>query len=107
MKAILISFCLSGTVMFAYFGLEGNNGMRGTVFKVVPVSLPSHALQGYEGTTYVIKSGIGFQNIRQFKKYVDSLATTSEGRYVLDSLRMVRPGLLDSMVLINKVLGLQ
>lgn len=45
--------------------------------------------------------------ISKFRKYMDSLSSTEEGRVIYDSIMSVRPGLLDSVRHIENILGNQ
>jgi len=45
----------------------------------------------------------GYRRIRQFRRHMDSLAGTREGKRVYDSLLRTRPGLLDSVRLIELI----
>ena len=106
-KVILVVFFLSGTTLCVFFAVGG--GVRSTSFhKVTPITRPAHALPDYhpaESLPIKKKDG-GFQNIQQYKIFLDSLSATVQGKQILDSLRFSRPGLLDSLALIDRIIGL-
>ncbi|RAJ80122.1 hypothetical protein CLV59_105229 [Chitinophaga dinghuensis] len=106
-KVILIVFFLSGTTLCVFFAVGG--GVKNiSLQKVTPITRPAHTLPYYDTTESLLirKKEGSFQNIHQYKILLDSLSATVKGKQVLDSLRSSRPGLLDSLALINRIMEL-
>ncbi|MEC5143221.1 hypothetical protein [Chitinophaga sp. 212800010-3] len=107
-KMILVVFFLSGTTMCVLFAAGGGVERKSSLHKVTPITRTTHAIPSFDtaGPLQMIKRGGAFQGIQRYSAFLDSLSTTTKGRQVLDSVRAARPGLFDSLALVDKIIGL-
>ncbi len=98
-------FCLLGGSLSLY--LIASSIMRGsassftiTHFKATPFKGKS----GDENTkAFVIVTKAEYEKIQHFRFYMDSLASSTPGKKVYDSILNQRPGLMDSVLLIENI----
>jgi len=91
-KALLIGFCLVAvaysTMLLAFSfkrGLRMPEKISGPVAIIKPLSGQPNGMPAF------------IRRIERFKRYLDSLGTSSGGRRIRDSILQKRPGLLDSI----------
>lgn len=98
-------FCI-GTGAFVYVGFRRDTVSMHRI-KPSAISQPAYVvLPDQDFLPADSKNSTSYQNIVQFKYYIDSLSKTSEGRRIVDSLYSRHPGVFDSLTLIDKVIGL-
>lgn len=105
-KLTLLSlFCLIAGSLSIYFITNSLLSRRASSFTVAPVTNPPNAgKSGDENTkALVIVSNSEYEKIQRFKRYMDSLARSPSGKILYDSIRNNRPGLMDSILLIETI----
>lgn len=101
----LAIFCLmfGGFSIYAFVGAFSDTGNSGRRIKPDQVSVPKY----YDRTNSEIKEpSVGERDIiriNRFKKYMDSLSKSPKGRPVYDSILKARPGLMDSIHVIEEI----
>lgn len=98
-------FCI-GAGAFSYLGFRKDTV---GIHRIKPsaISQPAYVVLPEQAFTPADpKNSPSYQNIVQFKYYIDSLSKTAEGRRIVDSLSSRYPGVFDSLKLIDKVIGL-
>lgn len=76
----------------------------GSRSNIPTISVPKHVIVK---DTVQIKISPEMISIRKFKIQLDSLERSLSGRLFLDSLKSVRPGLFDSLRLVNSIYNLK
>ncbi len=104
-KAIILSvFCLC-TGGFSFFliarSLISNNQIRFNVIQFKPPHLLKAGDELNKPPAIITKEE--FKKIEHFKKYTDSLAGSSAGKKLYDSILISRPGLIDSIILLENI----
>ena len=102
---VLFFFCLcSGglSILFIARSLMNNHA---TSFHVIQGKIPQHiSKSGDERTKAVtIVTKEEYDKIQHFRKYMDSLARSPSGKKSYDSILINRPGLMDSIILIENI----
>ena len=107
-KTFLILFVLIFGCYSLYILLDtflSNNKNSSKSIKPEAISIPRHLNEaGDENTsagTVITKEDL--KSITSFKHYMDSLKTSSRGIYVYDSIINARPGLMDSIKLLEQI----
>ena len=105
MKIFLFLFCLGSGGLSIYYIVNAvfNNDKRQMPFKIDHVDVPRHYDKTGDELTQpqVFVDEETMQNIKAFKKYMDSLKTTARKQY--DSIVLIRPGLMDSITMLEEV----
>lgn len=81
------------------------SGNRASTVSVSQVNVPKHVMKTGEAVPkedWTIGKDV-YQRITHFREYMDSLAQSPDGKAVYDSLVASRPGLLDSIKLVEKI----
>jgi hypothetical protein len=107
-KIFLILFVLifgsySLYILLHTFLSSNKNDAKG--IKPEAISVPSHLNEAGDENTSAT-TGIteeDLKNITVFKHYMDSLRASSSGKYVYDSIISTRPGLMDSIKLLEQI----
>ena len=102
---VLFFFCLcSGglSILFIARSLMNNHA---TSFHVTQGKIPQHiGKSGDEKTKAVtIVTKEEYDKIQHFRKYIDSLARSPSGKKVYENILIDRPGLMDSIILIENI----
>ena len=103
-KLVLLSlFCLSASSMSIYLVATSLSRKTNKVISVPAIKTPAYtARTGDENTrSPVLISRQEFLRIERFRRYMDSLSRNVSGRLVYDSIVKRRPGLMDSLALIE------
>jgi len=104
LKWLLLLFCVVSSFCS---GLVIWNALheKPSMPKIQPIAVPQHInkdgihhypVQGYENST-------AFTEIERFKAYMEKLRQTASGKQTYDSLVRARPGLMDSIALVEKI----
>lgn len=101
---LLIIFCLlAGSISF-YAAKRSFSGKQKISLSANSIIKPKHIHQPDEETRST--AGITHEEylrIYNFKLYLDSIANTPSGRRTFDSIITVRPGLIDSILIIEHI----
>ena len=105
-KVIMLSFfcvCAGG---FSFLLITRNLISNHTVsFRVIQVKTPLYIGKAGDEKTKVISivTNGEYERIQRFRKYMDSLARSLSGKKRYDYILMDRPGLMDSIILIENI----
>ena len=105
----LIGFCVLFGGFSLYLTINGFNKRSSKKFSVAPIIVPEHTGKAGEQNTRatIIITKKEFQKIERFRHYMDSLGQSVAGREVRNSILRFRPGLMDSIRLIQNLYQLQ
>lgn len=106
-KLLLVLFTLFFSSVFVLLGVRSLSNTPGST-TVQKIRVPSNVLLQDQYASGSNKGSATLSvnevnRIRQFRKYLDSLLITSNGKPVHDSLLLQRAGLLDSVRIIEKI----
>jgi len=78
---------------------------QANAFSVTPIKKPGHVLQTGDAASQpdMIVSKADYQGIIRFRGYMDSLTRSPAGKAAYDSIILSRPGLLDSIRILEKI----
>jgi len=102
---LLLAFiALAGGYSIYLIG-QSFSGNQANAFSVTPIRKPEHILQTGDAASQLdmIVSKTDYQRIIRFSGYMDSLTRSPGGKAVYDSIVLSRPGLPDSIRLIEKI----
>lgn len=107
LKMGLILFCVlfgSSTIYIIWKSIY----QPAKIIVVKPIEQPGHAVLPKEhlGESAMLNA-TELRSIINFQKYIDSLQRTQKGRMIYDSIMSERPGLLDSLSLIQQLFSEQ
>jgi len=101
---LLVFIALAGgySICLIWQSFSGN---QASAFSVTPIITPGRVLQTGDAASQkeMIVSKTDYQRIIRFRGYMDSLTRSPAGKAVYDSILLSRPGLLDSIRLIEKI----
>jgi len=104
-RLIVIAFSvisLSSCVYLVVKSFLGNQNIR---LSVTAIKVPEQVVQN-EDRQVSPSTGVSkneFEKVKKFRCYIDSLTTSNSGRRIYDSIRKSRPGLIDSLSIIENV----
>ena len=104
-QVCLVVFCLvfGGFSIYAFVGAFRNSETSGKRLKPDQLAVPKY----YDRTDAEIEeptvSEKDIVRINRFKKYMDSLKKSANGKQVYDSILKTRPGLMDSIQVIEQI----
>ena len=102
---LLLAFiALAGGYSICLIG-QSFSGNQASAFSVTPIITPGRVLQTGDAASQkeMIVSKTDYQRIIRFRGYMDSLTRSPAGKAVYDSILLSRPGLQDSIRLIEKI----
>ena len=105
-KLIVLSlFCLTAGSLSIYLIASSVTSRKASSFAVIHLKkLPYTVKSGDENTkALVIVSKAEYERIQRFRFYMDSLARSPSGKQLHDSILIHRPGLMDSILLIENI----
>lgn len=105
-KLIILSlFCLTAGSLSIYFIATSMMSRKAPSFTVTHLKKPLSAdKSGDENTkALLIVSKDEYEKIQRFRFYMDSLARSPSGKRLYDSILSQRPGLMDSILLIENI----
>jgi hypothetical protein len=108
-KWCLTLFCLFSVGCSLYLIIESFTGTSKQNLGVASINVPTHSAQtGDEATrSFLLITKKEVEKIERFRHYLDSLRRSASGVKIRDSLLSVRPGLMDSIRVIEKLYELQ
>lgn len=108
-KFAFILFCLLAFWFSIYVIIESLRGPMNKSVSVTSFQLPKHITQTSEGKTRspVILSESDYRKIVRIRFYMDSLLKSQKGKMTSDSIIRSRPGLMDSILQLEKLYHLQ
>lgn len=105
-KLIILSlFCLTAGSLSVYFIASSVMSRKASSITVIHFKQPPNAVKSGDENTkaLVIVSEAEYIKILRFKLYMDSLARSPSGKELYESILSERPGLMDSVLLIEKI----
>jgi hypothetical protein len=108
-KYSLLLFCILSVGCSLYLIAESFTGSSNKNLIVAPIHVPLHSTKtGEENShSFLLITKKEFEKIEKFRRYVDSLGGSASGIKIRDSLLSLRPGLMDSIRVIEKLYQLQ
>lgn len=102
-KCSLIAFCLIGSVVYIYTAVQSWQAPQWPRPQFIQIRFPLHA-QPSARSREAYQDDSVLQRIKIFHAYMDSLGQTTTGLMTRDSLLRARPGLMDSIALLQNTL---
>lgn len=104
-QVCLAIFCLTfgGFSIYAFFGVFRDPGNSGKTIKPDQVAVPKYYDQADTKFKEPSVSERDIARINRFKRYMDSLSRSEKGRPEYDSILKARPGLMDSIKVIEEI----
>ena len=105
-KLVILSlFCMIAASLSIYLIASSVTSRKASSFAVIHLKkLPYTVKSGDENTkALVIVSKAEYERIQRFRFYMDSLARSPSGKQLHDSILIHRPGLMDSILLIENI----
>lgn len=105
-KLIILSlFCVTAASISIYFIVSNVTSHKASSFTVIHLKKPTYAVKlGDENTkAFVLVTKAEYEKIQRFRFYIDSLARSPSGKELYDSILSQRPGLMDSIMIIEEL----
>ncbi|WP_207515935.1 hypothetical protein [Longitalea luteola] len=110
-KAFLFAVCLLFGGMSLYLVVKPfwRPSAPDASIKPKAISVPEHANKTGDENLYprVLVTEADIKEVRDFKRYTDSLKNTANGRSLYDSILRARPGLMDTVGMLEELYLLQ
>jgi hypothetical protein len=101
---LLIFFVLSTSTYSIYLAVSAIAEKDGTLITVTPIKKPRYTTEMGENDKEAAEvSEAQYSRIKKFRVYMDSLARSPSGKTFYDSITSHRPGLMDSLQLIEQL----
>ncbi len=101
-KIVLIGFVLTAGGYSIYLTIDPFFKADGRSVSITPIKKPAHINETGDVVTLTPQiADTGYNRIKNFRIYMDSLARSPSGKPVYDSIMMHRPGLMDSVRMIE------
>jgi hypothetical protein len=104
---LLVAFCSVFGGGSLYIMIEGLHSAQAPseILKSNPITVPRHVDKTGEGIRAFITAE-DIRRIKLFRRYMDSLKNTNKGLLIHDSIIRVRPGLMDSLIEVERLYGI-
>ena len=102
---LLLTFTALAGGYSIYLIWQSFSGNQANAFSVTSIKKPGHVLQTGDAASQpdMIVSKADYQGIIRFRGYMDSLTRSPTGKATYDSIILNRPGLLDSIRVIEEI----
>lgn len=101
---LLILFVLSTSAYSIYLAVSAIAEKDGILITVTPIKKPRYTTETGETDKEAAEvSEAQYRRIKRFRVYMDSLARSPSGKILYDSINSHRPGLMDSLQLIEQL----
>ncbi len=101
---LLILFVLFTSTYSVYLAVSAIAEKDGILITVTPIKKPKYTTEmGETDKDAVEVSEVQYRRIKRFRAYMDSLARSPSGKTLYDSISSHRPGLMDSLQLIEQL----
>ena len=101
---LLILFVLSTSTYSVYLAASAITGKAEISITVTPIKKPRYTTEtGKTDKEAIEVSEAEYRRIKRFRIYMDSLARSPSGKILYDSISSYRPGLMDSLQLIEQL----
>lgn len=105
-KLIILSlFCLTAGSLSVYLIASSVKSHKASSFTVIHLKKTPYAIKAGDENTkaLLIVTKEEYEKIQRFRFYMDSLAGSPSGKKLYDSILSQRPGLMDSILLIENI----
>jgi len=103
-RLIVVAFCVLSFCSCIYLIVKSFRPHHYTALAIVPIRvLTPNVHDGIQ--PYISKQEV--EKIQKFKSYLDSLSNSKSGKRILDSINANRPGLIDSLSIVENLYQLQ
>jgi hypothetical protein len=108
-KCWLMAFCLLSVGSSLYMGIKSFGGGNNKTLIVTPINVPVHSSPSVDKSThsFLIITKDEIRKIERFRLYMDSLGRSLAGKKTRDSILLSRPGLMDSIRVVESLYQLQ
>jgi hypothetical protein len=110
-KLVLVAVCLvfGGLSLYVIVSTLGRPSKIDESIKPKAISVPEHASRTGEESLYphIVVSAQEMWQVSSFKRYMDSLKSSLDGRPLYDSILKARPNLLDTIAMLEELYLLQ
>ncbi|WP_420988964.1 hypothetical protein [Chitinophaga sp. CC14] len=107
LKVIVLCFFGLGTCAFIYIGLSRDAPGNSLKIKPYSISRPANIISADPVYTPAdLKNSTSYRSIVRFRYYLDSLRAVPNGEKTIDILYTRHPGIFDSLLLVDKTIGL-
>jgi hypothetical protein len=103
-RMAVLSFCVLSFCSCIYIIVKSLRSHRYTSLAIAPIRVPT---QNVHNQIQASISKQEFEKILKFKSYLDSLSNSKSGKRILDSINANRPGLMDSLLIVENLYQLQ
>ena len=101
---LLILFVLSTSTYSVYLAVSAITEKDGILITVTPIKKSRYTTETGETDKEAAEvSEVEYRRIKRFRVYMDSLARSPSGKTLYDSINSSRPGLMDSLQLIEQL----
>jgi hypothetical protein len=102
---LLLTFIVLACGYSIYLIGQSFSGDQANAISITPIKKPGHVLQAGDAASQpdMVVSKTDYQRIIRFREYMDSLARSPAGKAAYDSIILSRPGLLDSIRVIEEI----
>jgi hypothetical protein len=102
-RIIVIAFSIISFSSCVYLVVKNFLDNQNINIAITTIEVPEQVVQNENNQVSPLTgvSKIGFEKVKKFRAYLDSLATSNSGRRVYDSIVKYRSGLIDSLVFIE------
>jgi hypothetical protein len=103
----LFLFCLLAGSYCGFLAFDSFIDSESKPFPVTNIKVPAHAGKAREEAVQPLVTKEMYQRVQRFRGFIDSLCGTAKGRMARDSILHSRPGLLDSILVIEHLFHAQ
>lgn len=102
---MLVFFCIVFGGSSGYIIWQGLYGKDKHIITIAPIDIPIRIDSDFSARNHKNGASVdaAYLPIRRFLHYMDSLGKSPSGRATYDSILKARPGLMDSIALLNKI----
>ena len=104
-RFIVIAFSAISFSCCVYLVVKSFLGNQDINISITPIKVPEQVVQN-ENSRVSQSTGVSkneFEKVKKFRGYIDSLTASSSGRRIYDSIYKNRPGLIDSLAVIENI----
>jgi len=108
-RLTVVAFCIVGFSLSVYLMIKSFSKQDAKPISITAIRVPKQAVvngqQPLRPVAVITKEE--FEKIRKFRLYLDSLVKGQQGKRLYDSIIIYRPGLIDSLTIVENMYQLQ
>lgn len=104
-RLTVIAFCITGFSLSVYLIIKSFSKQVDKPISITALRVPKQVVQSELPVGVITKDE--FEKIRKFRLYLDSLVKSKQGKRLYDSIISYRPGLIDSLTIVENLYQLQ